>query len=1552
MKRVDPDPSGLMPSERDACAIICYINKAGRPSHGNVQRTIEALVKMGHRAGEINGEGDGCGILTDIPRTLWGEILAGSGHKPELAHHPGFAVGHLLLERSQLSGDPPLRAGVLQAIADAGCTVLTDRPAPVRSEVLAARARVFEPEVWQIALSVDEPQTAASRLFALQLALERDFPVQVASLSCDVAAYKVHGAPEILPRYYPELKRRDFLSAVTIGHSRYSTNTMPTVLRAQPFSLLGHNGEINTIARLREEARMLGIELPAGGSDSQDLNRTLEGLICSFGFTLFEAMELVFPPVFSAMDRMEPELAAMYGWFRRYLCASAQGPAAIIARHREQCVFSVDAMGLRPLWVGETDKEIFASSELGVVPHEEILSDPKPLAPGEKMGVLLLPGAAPRVYQHHELRREMLSVFRRRTGLASQAGSLVSGSELARRGAQPPPGRAPGKGGGLVRENLLSALAWKSTDVANLAEMARTGQDPITSLGYDGPLAALSLSRQNLSDYFKEQVAVVTNPAIDRERESEHFSTRVYLGPRPTLRGPRQKGIELALPLLLGGARPGASAGGDPLAAEFGTCTLETLQGGFGRGKSLVIPCCLAQGESLTAALERISRHAIVAVCRGVALLVLDDSQVFSRGNSFLDPFLAVAVLHKALKETATEGGESLRRRASVVVRSGALRNLHDLIFALGMGADALCPYLIWEQGAYEDHGIRNLLGVLGRGLEKVISTMGTHEIGGYGKYFASIGLCTHLAGIFETPNFCGPLRCTGGEPEISDPCAAVPLAGALSGAATPKVLSCGLGTCGSGGGGLTLARLEAENRSRGAVARSREKEPVPVQFRLYPRIWKMVGQVAKMEESYADLSRLIQNLESEHPLAIRHLIDLRYQEELSVDPEEVDVTVGSHDLPILFSAMSFGSQGETPFRIYAEAARRLNIVCMNGEGGEIADMLGRYRKNRGQQIASGRFGVTMEFLNSADILEIKVGQGAKPGEGGHLPGFKVTAKIAAARNATPGVSLISPSNNHDIYSIEDLAQIIEELRTANPAARISVKVPAVAGIAAIALGIVKAGADIITISGYDGGTGAARKHAVKFVGLPAEIGVREAHRALVEAGMRDKVELWADGGARTGRDVVKLMLLGANRVGFGTMAMVIIGCTTCRSCHLGTCHVGIATQIETVEEAQLRGLRRFVPRVLENGVIYETTFFRAMAREIRILSAKLGFRRTQDLVGRADLLQQNRGLDRLDLSDLLAPPAEGDLHQFDSKVRIIRKPLNYLTSLISDLVAGAFEAGDERVRYDDDSATSSDRAIGTHLAGTMVRGWQEGRFPAGCEALLHFHHDSIPGNGLGAFTVPQIAIRVEGGAQDGVGKSTLGGKIVVLKGENRSGVRVGGSVGKGLAYGALGGTFLIQGDADSRACIRLSGADVVLGGRIRVPLDDSLGNLAGRANLKGFACEYMTAGRVVVLGDPGPWLCSGMTGGVVYCHLDQEMGFDREALRRRLARGAGVEIRDLEEDDLAQVELLLGKYGRELYHSHQEEEADWVAGVAARARSRFVKIVPEKSVMMPNSTE
>ncbi|OQY23828.1 MAG: glutamate synthase [Desulfobacteraceae bacterium 4572_35.2] len=1500
----DPNKSGLIPEERDACAIIGFFNKNGHPSHGNVQRTIDALIKMGHRAGEIGGEGDGCGILTDIPRQLWREILEKEGKGAALADQTGFAVAHILVPRQELAKDEQLLTRILTLCGRHGAQLLVERHGQVRREALSTMAKTSEPLFVQLALKLDDGKNCARTLYELNVAIEKKFPVHVASLSNSVTAYKVHGAPEILSLYYPELKRKEFQSSATIGHSRFSTNTLPTVLRAQPFSLLGHNGEINTIARLREEARMLGLTLPLGGSDSQDLNRTLEGLIQVHGLSLYEAMEVCFPPIFTEAAKLPVNQQQMYTLLRQFFPASAQGPAAVITRWQDQCVFSVDAMGLRPLWFGETNKFYFASSEAGVVAQEEILSDPKVLAPGEKLALQLHPQQGIDVYPHDELRELVYQRMSKRAKLERYTENLLAGDQLPCSTIKET--EQFKKMASFKQENLLSGFAWKRSDLLNIKEITKSGHDPIASLGYDGPLAALAISHQNIADYFKEQVAVVTNPAIDRERETEHFSSQVFIGPRPQFSGRIATVTRLAAPLLTGGLRITPQIDQNKTAQQFGLCSIETLLSQYqpGCGKRYkTISCTLKRDENIETALLRLQQDALQAVRRGTQLLFLDDSRAFTPTQSFLDPALVVSSLHKALKAERNKNGQSLRRSTAMVLRSGALRNLHDILFCIAMGADAVCPYMLWEladqaPSSETANGLTNLLNVITRGIEKVMSTMGTHEIGGYGKYFSSIGLSPEIVDVFETPNFCGSSK-----------------------------------------RGLNFSRQEENNRSRTAIVRSKELQSVPVQFRLYPKIWKKVGAVAKMEESYNDLSKLIREYEIEHPLALRHLLDFKFGTELSVDPQEVDTSIGNHDFPFLISAMSFGSQGETAFRIYAEAAKKLNIICMNGEGGEIPDMLGKYRKNRGQQIASGRFGVHMDLVNSADFLEIKAGQGAKPGEGGHLPGFKVTAKIAAARNSSEGVTLISPSNNHDIYSIEDLAQIIEELRTANPQARISVKVPAVAGIGTISMGIAKAGADIITISGYDGGTGAARKHAIKFVGLPAEIGVREAHRALSCCGLRDKVEIWADGGARTGRDVVKMMLLGANRVGFGTLPMVVIGCTACRNCHLGTCHVGIATQIESEQEAHSKGLKRFIPRVLENGIIYETTFFRAIGEEIRNITAKLGFTRSQDLVGQSCLLEQTHGQDVLELDELLRIESCEIGQRGKDSTRLIRKPLNYLTSLLSTLVTDAFDEGEQRVRFVDDGVNSCDRSIGTRLAGAMTQAYRDGRYPLGKQAHLHFRRDSIPGNGLGAFNIEGINISVEGGAQDGVGKGALGGRIVILKGENIDGKRVGGSVGKGLAYGAQGGLFIIQGDADSRACIRLSGADVVLGARIHEPRKDTLANIAGHANLKGFAFEYMTSGRVVVLGDPGPWICSGMTGGTVYCYLDPEMNMDRSAIRQRLAWGAKVELNDVDDNDIEQIDELLMEYHKELLHSNQHDEAQLVGQIMAHSSDQFIKI-------------
>ncbi len=463
-----------------------------------------------------------------------------------------------------------------------------------------------------------------------------------------------------------------------------------------------------------------------------------------------------------------------------------------------------------------------------------------------------------------------------------------------------------------------------------------------------------------------------------------------------------------------------------------------------------------------------------------------------------------------------------------------------------------------------------------------MISTIGIHELRGYARPFACIGLRPELAAIFDTPAYFG-----------------------------------------SGSGGVGFTELDRDGDERRACSPARPRPGRARPSASTRRSTRRRSRPPTGPAPYDDYSLRVRELELEQPMSLRHLLELR-----SDRPPlpRASAEVGLHSYPIVISSMSFGSQGEVAYRAYAEAAKRINIVAMNGEGGEIQDLYGRYPLWRGQQVASGRFGVTSEMVNSSYLVEIKIGQGAKPGEGGHLPARKVTAKVAQARNATAGTDLISPSNNHDLYSIEDLAELIDELKTANPDLRVSVKVPVVPNIGTIGVGIAKAGADILTLSGFEGGTGAARSHALRHVGLPSDIGTRAVHLALIEAGLRNRVEIWADGGYRHGHDVVKLLCLGANRVGFGTLAMVSLGCTICRGCQLDTCHVGIATQIESEEEAQLKGLKKFTPQLYEAAAESCARFFAALGEEVGALTAALGFERAQELVGRSDLLVQSRG--------------------------------------------------------------------------------------------------------------------------------------------------------------------------------------------------------------------------------------------------------------------------------------------------------------------------------------
>jgi glutamate synthase (NADPH) large chain len=1523
--------------DKDACAIYASVRKDATPSHRPIELAIPALQKMLHRAGNVDGEGDGCGLLVDIPRKIWAEEVRAGGHDPSLTLDDAFAVAHVFVERSQ--DRERVQHDARELLGQGGFRILAERIGVVDSPALGPTAREEEPHFWQIAGLVADPARRDRVLFDLLIELEQKLGVHVPSFSATTCVYKVMGAPKVLGEYYPDLRDERYETIGCFGHNRYSTNTWPSFKRVQPFSVLGHNGEINTIEQLRQEARMLGVPIQPGSSDSQDLNRTIETLVSRDSLSLAEAMEMVVPPIVAEIRSLPDDLHPFYMYLRQAMGPFAQGPVALIARHADECVFSADALGLRPLWQVETAEDFVFSSEPGVVSVAAMISEPKPLAPGEKALVEIDRDRKRSTLRAHD---EMLRIVRDRWLARNGAEDAADYDRALDSGGPLEGGEVPGYSDAgpeepvKVADRVLAGFGWQRDDVKLVQQMASNGSEPVGSLGYDGPLAALSPERQNLADYFKETVAVVTNPAIDREREMEHFSTRAVFGRRPSLAaaGEDTGTVETSFPVILGGHHemaPLSDVAYRRVAREHRTYLLEDLWEEF-RDRAAAVDISLLESETTQGAIERIKQEAVKKVRNGAELLVLTDRTVYEADRRYLDPHLAISAVDQALKQFRVEPGEeNLRRRCGIVLRSAAIRNVHDVMLALGLGASGVCPYTMVEVICVEDYetDIGNLCAALKKGIEKVISTIGIHEVRGYARQFSSIGVKPELAEIFQTEAFAA-----------------------------------------SGAGGVGFADLDEDTNERAHDLGGDEGAKPAKTFRFYPKVYKAAIATANGTGSYAEYSEKVRDLEQQNPISMRHIMGLVGDREPLKDPSVVDAGVGHHDYPVVISSMSFGSQSEPAFRAYAEAAKTINVLCINGEGGEIRDMYGRYRKWRGQQVASGRFGVSAEMINSSYVAEIKIGQGAKPGEGGHLPGKKVSEKVAAARNASPGTDLISPSNNHDLYSIEDLAELIDELKTVNPDVRVSVKVPVVPNIGTIGLGIAKAGADIITLSGFEGGTGAARQHALRHVGLPSDIGTRAVHRALMEAGIRNRVEIWADGGYRTGHDVVKLHCLGANRVGFGTLAMVSLGCTICRGCQLDTCHVGIATQIETVEQAQQHGLKKFTPQEVDLAAESCARFFQAMGEEVKEVVASLGYDRAQDLVGRYDLLEQTSHHEQIDLAPLITPLEEFlDLEPLDLPVaaeaeeraeaglvaaRPIRMEAKQASAQIAAL-AGDICAG-RTIRNEFPRPTdANDRVLGTELAGAIARSriFEDGPEPGeDLLADLEFNGGSVAGQGFGAFNAYGVSIRVEGGAQDGVGKAMLGGTVAVLKGKGAKGRRLNGSVGKSFAYGAQRGRLFVQGSADSRFCIRLSGADVVLGGEPEQSLDDSRGCIVDRANAKGFAFEYMTSGRAVVLGDLGPWACAGMTGGRVYVRHNA-FGIDRDAIERRLGEGAKVELKELDAEGLLDLEDLLSHYAYELRATDQDEEADRVLGLASNAAENFMMVVPHKVQADPSiSTE
>ncbi|MDA1761178.1 glutamate synthase-related protein [Bacillus cereus] len=1460
-------------AEHDACGIVSVMEKRKIPTKENIDLCIQSLVKMNHRAGFINGEGDGIGIHIDVPKALWNEKLKSSGYNPTIVDHPHFIVGHFFLNKKE--NITALKNYIRTQLNNESFTIIFESDDVINSDALGPLGKQEEPLFWQVALIADNEITNIEQtLFSVTIKIEENEAIHVASLSRDHVVYKVLGAGDTLVAYYNDLQHPLIASTMTLGHNRYSTNTLSNFFRVQPFSILGHNGEINTIAKLRDQAEMIDVPLTVGGSDSQDLNRTLETLLVQYDYSLFEAMEILFPPIINEIKLYETPLQDLYTYIREAWGHFAQGPAGIISRFKDEAVFSVDSLGLRPVWKVETESSYIFSSEPGVVSPTEYVAEPKPLAPGEKVGLKWNEQDELVLYEYDKYQIQVYNRFTKRVDITDYHLnlSIPETKEIS----------------GLcdstqVETKQYVAFGWDREHIQLLEQMATKGVEPIRSLGHDSPLAALDTDRRNIADFIKESVAVVTNPAIDRDREIEHFSTRTVLGERPSLLSGAKRPfvVEMLSPIILEGSVA------QPIAEELHTITYEQLIELFMTHNSIAtISATFSSSETLPCALSRISSEAIAAVNNGTSLLVLDDAKAHLNEHLWIDPHLVTAKVHQALSEN------KLRRNCSLIIRSGALRSLHDIVTLYGLGADSINPYLLF---ATVNDGtktpITNLYNALNKGLEKVISTIGIHELRGYGRLYSSIGLHEEIAHILQITNFFGSNN----------------LAFSLESLAED-------------------AKMRADDYNNPKI-RMRKS------FHIFPRIWKAIGDVAK-GNSYDDYRDKLSELEENNPIAIRHLVQMKQTKHV-VPTEEVSIGIQNHDLPFIISSMSFGSQNEIAFRAYAEAADQLNMISLNGEGGEIKDMIGKYPHTRGQQVASGRFGVNAELLNSSNLIEIKIGQGAKPGEGGHLPGSKVTAKIAEARNATIGSDLISPSNNHDIYSIEDLAQMITEIKTANQLAKVAVKVPVVPNIGTIAVGIAKAGADFINISGFDGGTGAARIHALQHVGLPVEIGVKAAHNALLEASMRHKVEIWADGGIRSVNDALKIMLLGANRIGFGTLSMIAIGCTTCRGCHLDTCHVGIATQIESEAQAKEHGLRRFVPRELEKAVAGLLNLFTSFGVELKRLTGQLGYTNLQEIVGRSDLLEQVRGENLLNLCNLLQTIE----HPSVTKTKTVpEKQFETVHSPHSKELVGV--GVEQRVMG---GLESCYRVRSKLYEATQLE-----------PLTLKYTNGSIPGNGLGAYNSENLFIHVNGGAQDGIGKTSFGGGIYITKAKGKDGLYYNGSVGKGFGYGAQKGALYVQGNADARAGIRLSGADMIIGGRITKPLrEKEHGNIGAYSNIKGFAFEYMTNGRALVLGDPGPWICAGMTGGVVYLRHDSNLGLTEQALKRRIAKGANVTLQPISKNGLKDVTELLLDYIRVLNEHEQYEEVSFLTPLLDDMQHQFFEIIPKKEQADPSiSTE
>ncbi len=1480
--------------EHESCGVGFVAHIGGRKSHEIVRMALDILLNMRHRGacGCDPLSGDGAGILTQTPDKFLREVCRQAGiDLPE----PGqYGVGNVFLPR-----DPSLRRRAQEIFeriaASEGQRVLGWREIPTNPGCLGSVARASAPCVRQVYVARGKELRAAPelaferKLYVIRRQAEKairysglDWGEQfyVVSLSSRTLVYKGMLTSEQLELFYPELLDPEFESALAIVHSRFSTNTFPSWSRAHPYRYLCHNGEINTLRgnvnwmRAREalvRSSLFGEDLakclPAicpDGSDSAMFDNCIE-LLHLAGRSLPHAVTMMIPEPWAKNPHMSEEKRAYYA-YHSCLMEPWDGPASIAFSDGHVVGAALDRNGLRPSRYYVTkDGFVILASEVGVleIAPERVLKKGR-LGPGR---MLLVDLDEKRIVEDEEIKRSLAA---ERPYGAWLERHLVRIDELPEAPAEPGPA-----GEDLARQ--LSLFGYTFEELRRiLLPMARDGVEPVGSMGTDAPLAVLSERPQLLYNYFKQAFAQVTNPPIDALREEIVTSTLTMLGSERNLLEPEPascRRIELPTPFL-------------------GAEDLEKLRRvdipGF---RSAILPIFFNPTEGaagLEQSLGELFSSADEAIAQGANILILSDRNP-ARERAPIPALLAVSGLHHHLIR------EGKRTLVSLVLESGEPREAHHFALLLGYGCDAFHPYLALEavrQMVREgflpeldpEKACAQYLKSALKGVVKSISRMGISTIQGYrgAQIFEAIGLSQDVVDKYFTWT---SSRLGGAGLDVLAKEALMRHERAY--AERPSDLS-------------SLAALDASGEYQWRSGGERHL--------FNPETVHLLQQAVRSGsyEIFKEYSSRI-NDRAKSLCTLRGLLDLKFARE-PIPLEEVE-PVEAIVKRFKTGAMSYGSISQEAHETIAIAMNRLGGKSNSGEGGEDParyrpDPSGCSRASAIKQVASGRFGVTSEYLVNAQELQIKIAQGAKPGEGGQLPGHKVYPWIARVRHATPGVGLISPPPHHDIYSIEDLAELIYDLKNANPRARVSVKLVSEAGVGTVAAGVAKAGADVVLISGYDGGTGASPITSIRHAGVPWELGLAETHQTLLLNDLRSRIVIETDGQLKTGRDVVVAALLGAEEFGFATAPLVALGCMMMRVCHLNTCPAGIATQ-----DPELR--KRFAgkPEHVEN-------FMRFVAMEVRELMAKLGFRTFDEMVGRVDRLEPSKALEHskargLDFSGILyQPPApeKAGRRRDIARDRGLERTLD--RKLLLGLCAAAIENG-RRVRYTL-PIRNVHRAVGTLVGSEITRRYGSRGLP---EDTIQIIFKGSAGQSFGAFVPRGMTLILEGDANDYIGKGLSGGKIIVYPPHGSSfDPAENVIIGNVAFYGATAGEAYINGIAGERFCVRNSGLHAVVEG------------------VGDHGCEYMTGGRVVVLGRTGRNFAAGMSGGIAYV-------YDRAG---DFAERCNTHMVDLEVlEDPEEIEEVRGMIER-----HFAWTRSWRAGeVLARwyeAIPQFVKVYPK----------